>query len=135
MSNVCGSFVKARKGSDEKQGSAPDTTKQQANVSEDEIAPTPEKKPSPVKTSSKLAMMKKKAEERHEGLKSKTLISPSKIKISPKKEPIASSSSSMTFTPREGTTAKTIKTSPKKPEVRKSSVYVTAEMFTVVHYI
>ncbi|XP_041642033.1 replication factor C subunit 1 [Cheilinus undulatus] len=111
---------KARKSSEEKRAAipSPSKNKQKAGVSEDVISPTPEKKPSPVKASSKLAMMKKKADETGERSKSKTPLSPAKIKISPKKEPIASSSSGMQFTPKAGTT---VKTSPKKPESTTTS--------------
>ncbi|KAM7009719.1 replication factor C subunit 1 [Tautogolabrus adspersus] len=114
---------KARKASDEKTATTPSPSKAKlkGSVSEDVISPTPEKKPSPAKASSKLAMMKKKAEERGGASKGKTLISPSKIKISPKKEPIASCSSDMKFTPKAGTTPTTVKTSPKKPESTTTS--------------
>ncbi|XP_060883556.1 replication factor C subunit 1 [Labrus mixtus] len=114
---------KARKASDEKTATTPSPSKAKlkGSVCEDVISPTPEKKPSPAKASSKLAMMKKKAEERGEASKGKTLISPSKIKISPKKEPIASCSSNMKFTPKAGTTPTSIKTSPKKPESTTTS--------------
>lgn len=59
-------------------------------------------------------MMKKKDDDKNEGVKSKT---PTKMKISPKKELHASSISEKTFTPKTGTTPTALKTSPKKPEV------------------
>uniref|UniRef100_A0A8D3DBV3 Replication factor C subunit 1 n=1 Tax=Scophthalmus maximus TaxID=52904 RepID=A0A8D3DBV3_SCOMX len=56
------------------------------------------------------------------GPKSKTpMISPTKIKTSPRKEPIASSSSDVKFTPKTGTTPTALKTSPKKPESTSTS--------------
>ncbi|XP_049900484.1 replication factor C subunit 1 [Epinephelus moara] len=126
---------KARKGSDEKPAattfpkksstvsastSSPSKTNQRGSKSEDVISPSPRKIPAPVKASSKLAMMKKK-EETDEEPKSKTPISPTKIKISPKKEPIASSSSDKKLTPKVGITPITVKTSPKKPESTSTS--------------
>ncbi|XP_034441483.1 replication factor C subunit 1 [Hippoglossus hippoglossus] len=125
---------KARKGSDDKQAQAAFPKKSCTDSaagspsspptrikSEDVISPTPKKNLSPVKASSKLAMMKKRDEENNTGSKSKTLISPSKIKTSPKKEPIASSSSHMKLTPKTGTTPTALKTSPKKPESTSTS--------------
>lgn len=82
-------------------------------MSKDVIGPSPKK--SPVKASSKLAMMKKRDEVKDEVPKSKT--SPAKIKISPKKEPVTLSVSEKRFTPKPGTTPSALKTSPKKPEV------------------
>uniref|UniRef100_A0A8D0A416 Replication factor C subunit 1 n=1 Tax=Sander lucioperca TaxID=283035 RepID=A0A8D0A416_SANLU len=64
------------------------------SMSEDVISPSPKKNPVPVKASSKLAMMKKKEEEREERPKSKTPISPTKIKLSPKSEPLPFTSTS-----------------------------------------
>uniref|UniRef100_A0A671TH35 Replication factor C subunit 1 n=1 Tax=Sparus aurata TaxID=8175 RepID=A0A671TH35_SPAAU len=98
---------KARKGSNEKPApasllkksstdaaaastSSPSKTNQRGSVLEDVISPSPKKSQAPVKTSSKLAMMKKRDEERNEGQKSKTPLTPTKIKISPKKEPVTS---------------------------------------------
>ncbi|XP_068561564.1 replication factor C subunit 1 isoform X2 [Cebidichthys violaceus] len=124
---------KARKGSDEKPAataaprrsstdsaagskSSPSKTTRRGRVSEDAIGPTPKKDPAPVKASSKLAMMKKENEERDEGSKGKTPVSLTKVKISPKKEPLAALSSDKKFTPKTGTTLTTVKTSPKKPE-------------------
>ncbi|XP_076584285.1 replication factor C subunit 1 isoform X1 [Chaetodon auriga] len=128
---------KARKGSDDKleptfpkksstdsaagSTSSPSKTSRRSSASEDVISPTPKKNPAPVKSSSKLAMMKKRDEERDEGPKSKTPISPTKIKISPKKEPLASSSSDRKFTPKTGTTPTALKTSPKKAESTSTS--------------
>ncbi|KAL7404027.1 hypothetical protein ABVT39_008669 [Epinephelus coioides] len=126
---------KARKGSDEKPAattfpkksstvsasmSSPSKTNQRGSKSEDVISPSPRKIPAPVKASSKLAMMKKK-EETDEEPKSKTTISPTKIKVSPKKEPIASSSSDKKLTPKVGITPITVKISPKKPESTSTS--------------
>nr|XP_046269466.1 replication factor C subunit 1 isoform X2 [Scatophagus argus] len=129
---------KARKGSDEKtvpttspkknssdsgagSTSSPSKTNRKGSTSEDVISPSPKKNPVPVKTSSKLAMMKKKDEERGNGLKSKTPDSPAKMKISPKKEPLASLSSDKKFTPKTGSTPTRVKTSPKKPESTSTS--------------
>ncbi|XP_070684271.1 replication factor C subunit 1 [Pempheris klunzingeri] len=114
---------KARKGSDEKPAPNLSTSKtsRRDSVSEDVISPSPKKNPAPVKASSKLAMMKKKEQERDEGTKSKTSFSPTKIKISPKKEPLASTSSDKKFTPKTGTTPTAVKISPKKPESTSTS--------------
>uniref|UniRef100_A0A8D3BPL0 Replication factor C subunit 1 n=1 Tax=Scophthalmus maximus TaxID=52904 RepID=A0A8D3BPL0_SCOMX len=61
-------------------------------VLEDVVSPSPQKNLSSLKASSKLAMMKKRDQEKDAGPKSKTpMISPTKIKTSPRKEPIASS--------------------------------------------
>lgn len=105
----------ARKGSDEKPSpaagstSSPSKTRQRkSDVSEDVISPSPKKNPVPAKTSSKLAMMKKRDEEKDAGPKSKTPASPVKMQISPKKEKL---------TPKTGATPSSVKTSPKKPEV------------------
>uniref|UniRef100_A0A7N6BL04 Replication factor C subunit 1 n=1 Tax=Anabas testudineus TaxID=64144 RepID=A0A7N6BL04_ANATE len=80
-------LLQARKGSDEKQpptafprkshtdstaGSTSSPSKIHRNMSEDVISPSPKKNTAPVKASSKLAMMKKKNEERDEGSKNKT---------------------------------------------------------------
>ncbi len=125
-------LLQARKGSDEKPAfptksstdsaagstSGLSNTNRRGSMSEDVISPSP-KKNAP-KASSKLAMMKKKEEERDEGPKSKTPISPTKMKFSPKKEPLSSSSSDMKFTPKTGTTPIAVKTSPKKPEVSEA---------------
>lgn len=80
---------------------------QRESLSEDIIAPSP--KESPVKTSSKLAAMKKKDE--GESSRHKMTFSPKKL-ISPKKEPIPSPSVEKKFIPKGGTTL----TSPKKAE-------------------
>lgn len=128
--------IQARKGSNEKPApasllkksstdaaaastSSPSKTNQRGSVLEDVISPSPKKSQAPVKTSSKLAMMKKRDEERNEGQKSKTPLTPTKIKISPKKEPVTSSISDMKFTPKTGTTPTAVKISPKKPEVSR----------------
>uniref|UniRef100_A0A8D0A495 Replication factor C subunit 1 n=1 Tax=Sander lucioperca TaxID=283035 RepID=A0A8D0A495_SANLU len=129
---------KARKGSDEKSAatacpkksrtdsaagitSSPSKSNRRGSMSEDVISPSPKKNPVPVKASSKLAMMKKKEEEREERPKSKTPISPTKIKLSPKSEPLPLSNSNKRFTPKTGTTPTTVKTSPKKPESTSTS--------------
>ena len=128
-------LIQARKGSGEKQDhtalqkksstdsaagstNSPSKTNRRGSMLEDVISPSPKKNPAPVKASSKLAMLKKKDDEKDEGAKSKTPISPTKIKISPKKEPLASVSSDKKFTPKTGTTPTALKTSPKKPEVK-----------------
>lgn len=126
-------LIQARKGSDEKQapavipkksctdsaaGSTSSLSKTNRSVLEDVVSPSPQKNLSSLKASSKLAMMKKRDQEKDAGPKSKTpMISPTKIKTSPRKEPIASSSSDVKFTPKTGTTPTALKTSPKKPEV------------------
>ncbi|XP_035492018.2 replication factor C subunit 1 isoform X2 [Scophthalmus maximus] len=128
---------KARKGSDEKQapavipkksctdsaaGSTSSLSKTNRSVLEDVVSPSPQKNLSSLKASSKLAMMKKRDQEKDAGPKSKTpMISPTKIKTSPRKEPIASSSSDVKFTPKTGTTPTALKTSPKKPESTSTS--------------
>uniref|UniRef100_A0A8C5BXT7 Replication factor C subunit 1 n=1 Tax=Gadus morhua TaxID=8049 RepID=A0A8C5BXT7_GADMO len=98
---------KARKESPslaEKRGSSPSPSK--ASVSktseedfapEDAISPTPQKPSAPIRASSKLAMMKKKKEEEEEKKgeatvtreRSVIMISPEKIKTSPKREPLS----------------------------------------------
>lgn len=130
-------LIQVRKGSDEKQapatvskksctdstaGSTKSPTKANRSMSEDVISPSPKKNPAPAKASSKLAMMKKRDEDKDVGTKSKTHISPTKIKTSPRKEPLTSSRSDMKFTPKTGTTPTALKTSPKKPEVRIAKV-------------
>lgn len=115
---------KARKISGEKPG--PTTTPKKSTSSpskapEDGVSPSPKKSPAPVKASSKLAMMKKRDEVKDEGAQSKKLSSPIKNKISPKKEPRASSISDMKFTPKAGTTPTALKASPKKPESTSTS--------------
>lgn len=124
----CCYFIQARKGFDEKQTPAAVPTESSTNSadgsksspsqrshikSEDIISPSPKKKnPSPAKASSRLAMMKKKDEEKAMQPKSKNHIPPTKI--SPKKEPLASP---MKFTPKTGSSPTAVKTSPKKPKV------------------
>lgn len=92
-------------------------TKVRRSTSEDVISPSPRKVQAPVKSSSKLSTMKRKEEEKSAGPRSKTANSPSKMKFSPKKEPLGSSSTGEKFTPKAGTTPTALKTSPKKPEV------------------
>uniref|UniRef100_A0A3Q3W5I5 Replication factor C subunit 1 n=1 Tax=Mola mola TaxID=94237 RepID=A0A3Q3W5I5_MOLML len=91
---------KTRKGSDEKHTlakksgsdsaagstSSPSKSSRRGSLSEDLISPSPKKNPVPVKSSNKLAVMKKR-DEKDEGLKSKMPLSPTTKKISPKKEP------------------------------------------------
>ncbi|KAM3623637.1 uncharacterized protein V6R79_013588 [Siganus canaliculatus] len=117
---------KARKGSDEKSASPSfpkksSTDSAACSMTEDVISPSPKKNPVPVKASSKLAMMKKKDEERDVGLKSKTPVSPLKKKVSPKKEPLASPISDVKFTPKTATTPTAVKTSPMKPQSTSTS--------------
>ncbi|XP_028302099.1 replication factor C subunit 1 isoform X2 [Gouania willdenowi] len=116
---------KARIGSDEKSSTAaaagrsscPSTPCQ--SLSEDVISPSP-KNTAPVKASSKLALMKKRDEVKEEKT-SKTITSPSKMMISPKKEAPSTSSSGVKFTPKTGNTPTALKTSPKKPESTNTS--------------
>ncbi|KAF3687642.1 Replication factor C subunit 1 A1-P145 Activator 1 140 kDa subunit [Channa argus] len=128
---------KARKDSVEKQApggftknsciDSPSKTIQ--SMSEDVISPSPKKNLAPAKASSKLAMMKKKDDARGEGQKSKTSASPRKIKISPRKEPLTSSSLEKTFSPTalkiSPQKAESTSTSPDDPEKKKinSSAY------------
>lgn len=129
-------LFKARKNSEEKP--SPSTTPKKSSVGvpsktsrtppEDAISPSPQKSPAAVRASSKLAMMKKRDEAKDEGAKSKTATSPRKNRISPKKEPRASSISDMKFTPKAGTTPTALKTSPKKPEVMLLPVTQEAEL-------
>lgn len=123
--------IKTRKGSDEKHTlakksgsdsaagstSSPSKSSRRGSLSEDLISPSPKKNPVPVKSSNKLAMMKKRDEEKDEGLKSKMPLSPTTKKISPKKEPLASSSSDKMLTPKTGVASTAVKISSKKPEV------------------
>lgn len=87
--------------------SSPVKPHQNASLSEDVIAPSPAK--TPVKTSSKLAKMKKRDEA--ESSRHKMTFEPKKI-ISPKKEPVPSPNIEKKFVPKGGTTL----TSPKKTE-------------------
>lgn len=124
-------LIQARKGSDERPAAAfpkmsrtdsaagTSQTKRKGSTSEDVIDPTPKKDTATVKASSKLAMMKKKKEERDDGSKGKRPVSPTKMIISPKKEALASSNSDKKVTPKAGSAAATVKTSPEKPEVSK----------------
>ncbi|XP_062420458.1 replication factor C subunit 1 isoform X1 [Pungitius pungitius] len=111
---------KARKDSDEKPAApafpkpSPSKTNRRGSASEDAIGPTPKKDPAPVKVSSKLATMKKKNEEQDAGSKGKTPATPTKIKISPKKDPLPSSGKKNI--PKAGTTPIAVKTSPMKIE-------------------
>uniref|UniRef100_A0A665WMT2 Replication factor C subunit 1 n=1 Tax=Echeneis naucrates TaxID=173247 RepID=A0A665WMT2_ECHNA len=68
------------------------------STSEDIISPSPKKNTAPLKASSKLAMLKKKDDEKDTGSRNKSSISPTKIKTSPRKKPITSSSS-VSFVP------------------------------------
>ncbi|XP_068448228.1 replication factor C subunit 1 [Clinocottus analis] len=129
---------KARKGSDEKPAAAAlpkmsrtdsaagtksgrSQTDWRGSTSEDVIGPTPTKDPGPVKASSKLALMKKKDEEQDDGPRRKTPDSHTKMQISPKKQPLASSSSNKKAAPKTGSTPATVKTSPEKPESTSTS--------------
>lgn len=90
-------------------------------------------KKSPVKTSSKLAQMKRRQEEEHEEKKK----GEKQIKISPKKEPMSPNSSEMAATPKSGSASEGMtkskcfstpkggapsKISPTKPEVSLSTI-------------
>uniref|UniRef100_A0A3B4BK81 BRCT domain-containing protein n=1 Tax=Periophthalmus magnuspinnatus TaxID=409849 RepID=A0A3B4BK81_9GOBI len=114
---------KARKGPDDVRSknttesasgskSTPVKRQQKESLSEDVISPSPKK--SPVKTSSKLAMLKK--EEDKEMSKNKMIVSPKKI-ISPKKESV-SSTPEKKFTPKSGTNTST---SPEDSEKKKGN--------------
>ncbi|XP_013887906.1 replication factor C subunit 1 isoform X2 [Austrofundulus limnaeus] len=121
---------KARKSSEEKPG--PSTTPKKSSTAPAAVGGTgsPSKtrgswsevrrspRTTPVKTSSKLAMMMKNDEAKEQGAKKKT---PTKNKISPKKEPLTSPVSDMKFTPKTGTPRTEPKTSPRKPEVTSIS--------------
>ncbi|XP_072318368.1 replication factor C subunit 1 [Eucyclogobius newberryi] len=112
------SAKKARKGPDDASSkNATETAsglrrRQTESLSEDVIAPSPKK--SPVKSSFKLAMMKKKDDNR-EMSKNKIVLSPLK-KISPKKERAPSPSPEKTKIPTAGTTPISLHPSPKKTE-------------------
>ncbi|CAL1601443.1 unnamed protein product [Knipowitschia caucasica] len=84
------------------------------SLSDDVIAPSPKK--SPVKTSSKLALMKKKDDENS---KKKTIVSPQKM-ISPKKErapsPIPEKKTSRIISPKK---TESTSTSPEDPDKKK----------------
>ncbi|MCJ8749186.1 hypothetical protein PDJAM_G00173520 [Pangasius djambal] len=110
---------------------SPSKISSRANGAETKPAPKePAPKKSPAKASSKLALMKKRADEEQEQRKSeKKEEKKSKLVISPKKEPIAQASSETAATPKTGVSpgsAKRIstprsgggstKTSPTKPE-------------------
>ncbi|KAM9315001.1 replication factor C subunit 1 isoform 2-T2 [Pholidichthys leucotaenia] len=116
---------RARKSTDEKQSqnttpkkSSTDAVASTSSRSEDVIGPSPKKNVPAVKASSKLATMKRKDEEKKEEAKTKT---PTKMKVSPKKEPMASSISEMKFTPKTGRAPDVPETSPKKPESANTS--------------
>ncbi|XP_075886604.1 replication factor C subunit 1 isoform X2 [Nelusetta ayraudi] len=125
---------KARKSSDEKSSpatsskknssdsaaaastSSPAKTSRRSSITEDVISPSPRRSPAPGKTSSKLALMKRREEE----LKSKAA-SPTKRKISPKKEPITSPAIERKFTPKTGTTPRAVNVSPRKQQSTSTS--------------
>lgn len=73
---------------------------------------------SPVRSSSKLALMKKREEEGEEPQHSKMTSSPTKVKISPKKEPMASANQDKKV--KGEATSNSVEVSPQKPEVRRS---------------
>lgn len=77
---------------------------------------SPKKSPAPVKTSFKLALMKKRDEERDELQQSKMTSLPTQIKISPKTEPITSENQDKKV--KREATSNPVKISPKKPEVK-----------------
>ncbi|XP_055004102.1 replication factor C subunit 1 [Boleophthalmus pectinirostris] len=93
--------------------STPIKLQRKESFSEDVIAPSPKK--SPVKTSSKIAMMKKKDEDK-EMSKNKIIVTPKKL-ISPKKESMSSPTPEKKFTPKSGTAL----TSPRKTENTSTS--------------
>ncbi|KAG7314017.1 hypothetical protein KOW79_022513 [Hemibagrus wyckioides] len=115
---------------------SPSKTSSRANGAETKPSPKkpspkkPSPKKSPVKASSKLALMKRKADEEEEWRKSeKKEEKKSKLVISPKKEPITQASSETAATPKSGVSAGSTKristprsgggstkTSPTKPE-------------------
>lgn len=82
---------------------------------------SPKKSPAPVKTSSKLALMKKRDEERDEPQQSTTTSLPTKMKISPKKELMTSSNQNKKV--KSEATSHTVNISPKKPEVKASILF------------
>ncbi|XP_077460805.1 replication factor C subunit 1 [Stigmatopora argus] len=86
---------------------SPSETPRKCDVLDDVIAPTPKKSPAPVKPSSKLGMMKKRDEKKNDTTKSKEL---TKLKVSPKKEPLTVSSSEML-----SKTGTALQTSPTEP--------------------
>lgn len=119
--------LQARKGSEEKiatspkqscsdspvDKSTPSKNGQAITITQNASGTSSKKSPAPVKTSSKLALMKKRDDERDEPLQSKMTSPPTKIKISPKKEPITSSNQD-----KKVKSEATVKISPKKPEVK-----------------
>ncbi|KAF7656692.1 hypothetical protein LDENG_00037960 [Lucifuga dentata] len=117
---------KARKYSSEKQGSTSSPTKtNREDKMEDVIRPSPRKNSAPVKASSKLAMMKKKEEDKNEGAKSKTPTKAAKSTFSPKKKPLTpSSAEKSTFRTGNLPTASAsaaLKATPKKAESTSTS--------------
>ncbi|XP_056890951.1 replication factor C subunit 1 isoform X1 [Takifugu flavidus] len=90
---------------------------QRINTTQNASGPSPKKSPAPVKTSSKLAMMKK----RDESPGSKMTISPRKIKFSPRKEPIISSISDKKVAHKAETESASVKFSPRKQESTTTS--------------
>uniref|UniRef100_A0AAQ4QYK9 Replication factor C subunit 1 n=1 Tax=Gasterosteus aculeatus aculeatus TaxID=481459 RepID=A0AAQ4QYK9_GASAC len=104
----------AKKARKDSAAGSPSKTNRRGSASEDAIGPTPKKDAAPVKVSSKLATMKKKNEEQEAGSKGKRSATPTKVKISPKKEPLPSSGKK--FIAKTGTTPIAVKTSPMKLE-------------------
>lgn len=110
---------------------SPSKSSSQAVASDTKPKKDPSPKKSPVKTSSKLALMKKRQEEVDEQKKKDR--GEKQIKISPKKEPISPTSSERAATPKTGSVSTGMtksrnfstpksgsapnKTSPTKPEV------------------
>lgn len=96
---------------------------QRISATQNVSAPSPKKSQAPVKTSSKLAMMKKRDEVRDESPVSKITISPRKIKLSPRKEPITSSISDKKVAHKAETESASVKFSPRKQEVKTFYFY------------
>lgn len=109
-------LLQARKGSEEQAAAAPKPSCSDSAAGK-RSSPSPKKSPAPVRTSSKLAMMKKRDEEKEEPPRNKMTISPAKVKISPKKEPVASSNPDKRVRSKTEATPTSVKISPKKPEV------------------
>lgn len=91
---------------------------QQISTTQNVSGPSPKKSPAPVKSSSKLAMMKKRDELRDKSPVNKITISPRKIKISPRKEPITSSISDKKVAHKAETESASVKLTPRKQEVK-----------------
>lgn len=102
--------------------SSPSDKGQRITMTQNMSGTSPRKSPAPVKTSSKLALMKKRDEGRDEPQQSKTTSLPTKMKISPKKE-LMTSSSNQNKKIKSEATSHTVNISPKKPEVKASILF------------